>query len=285
MTLTFADEVDCSRGDVIAAAHRRRKSPISSKRRWCGWTTPKCCPAVRTVSNAARSTATATITKPKYEVDVNSMAHVAADTLALNAIGVCNLSLDRPIPFESYEDDHDLGGFILIDRITNRTVAAGMIHFALRRSHNIHWQSIDIGRESHARAKEPETGGAVVHRIVGLRQIDDRQSGRTQTVRARQAQLPARRRQYPSRPQPRSRLHRCRPRGEYPPRRRSRQADDERGTDRAHRVHLAVPLRAPDGAPAVCTMATSSKSSSTRRCRSPKNATRKGYTKKRARDN
>src|SRR3546814_1992094 len=96
---------------------------------------------------------TETITKPKYEVNVNSIVHEAAETLSLNAIGVCNISLDRAVPFEAYADNPDLGGFILIDRMSNRTVAAGMIHFALHRSQNIHWQSVDITREAHAEQK------------------------------------------------------------------------------------------------------------------------------------
>jgi bifunctional enzyme CysN/CysC len=153
VTLTFADEIDCSRGDVIAAASSPCEVADQFEATLVWMDDGEMLPGRPYRFKCGTATATATITKPKYEVDVNSMAHVASDTLALNAIGVCNLSLDRPIPFESYEDDHDLGGFILIDRITNRTVAAGMIHFALRRSHNIHWQSIDISRESHAAQK------------------------------------------------------------------------------------------------------------------------------------
>ena len=153
VTLTFADEIDCSRGDVIAAASSPSEVADQFEATLVWMDDAEMLPGRPYRFKCGTATATATITKPKYEVDVNSMAHVASDTLALNAIGVCNLSLDRPIPFEAYEDDHDLGGFILIDRITNRTVAAGMIHFALRRSHNIHWQSIDIGRESHAAQK------------------------------------------------------------------------------------------------------------------------------------
>jgi bifunctional enzyme CysN/CysC len=84
------------------------------------------------------------------------MAHRAADTLALNAIGICNISLDRAVPFEAYADNPGLGGFILIDRMNNRTVAAGMIHFALRRSQNIHWQLLEISREAHAAQKNQQ---------------------------------------------------------------------------------------------------------------------------------
>jgi bifunctional enzyme CysN/CysC len=86
-------------------------------------------------------------------VNVNTMEHLAAKTLELNAIGVANLSTDRPIVFEAYTQSRDLGGFILIDKLTNATVAAGMLHFALRRSSNIHWQRLDITREVHASLK------------------------------------------------------------------------------------------------------------------------------------
>jgi bifunctional enzyme CysN/CysC len=86
-------------------------------------------------------------------VNVNTLEQLAAKTLELNAIGVANLSTDKPIVFEPYEQSRDLGGFILIDKLTNATVAAGMIHFALRRGENIHWQAIDVTREAHAAQK------------------------------------------------------------------------------------------------------------------------------------
>ncbi len=101
----------------------------------------------------ATQTVSATVQAPKYQVNVNTMEHLAAKTLELNAIGVATLSTDKPIVFEPYADSHDLGGFILIDRMTNATVAAGMLHFALRRSQNVHWQATDIGRERHASLK------------------------------------------------------------------------------------------------------------------------------------
>ena len=90
---------------------------------------------------------------PKYQINVNTMEHLAAKTLELNAIGVANLATDRPIVFEPYADNRDLGGFILIDKMTNATVAAGMLHFSLRRSQNIHWQALDISRERRAALK------------------------------------------------------------------------------------------------------------------------------------
>ncbi len=153
ITLTFADEVDCSRGDVVAGAESPPEVADQFEATLVWMDDAEMLPGRPYRFKLGTATATATITKPKYEIDVNTIAHVAADTLALNAIGVCNISLDRPIPFEAYADNPDLGGFILIDRITNRTVAAGMIHFALRRSHNIHWQSIDISRDSHSAQK------------------------------------------------------------------------------------------------------------------------------------
>ncbi|WP_309645240.1 adenylyl-sulfate kinase, partial [Phenylobacterium sp.] len=98
-------------------------------------------------------TVQATITEPKYRVNVNTLEHTAAKRLDLNEIGVCNLSLDAPIAFDAYADNHDLGGFILIDRMSNRTVGAGMLHFALRRSQNIHWQALDVDKASRATLK------------------------------------------------------------------------------------------------------------------------------------
>lgn len=98
-------------------------------------------------------TVSATVHAPKYEVNVNTQEHLAAKTLDLNAIGVANVTTDREIPFASYAESRDLGGFILIDKMTNRTVAAGMIHFALRRAQNIHWQHVDISRDDHAAIK------------------------------------------------------------------------------------------------------------------------------------
>ncbi|MDO8379804.1 adenylyl-sulfate kinase, partial [Phenylobacterium sp.] len=95
----------------------------------------------------------ASITEPKYKVNVNTMEHLAAKRLELNEIGVCNLSLDAAIAFDPYKDNRDLGGFILIDRISNRTVAAGMIHFALRRSQNVHWQALDVDKAARAALK------------------------------------------------------------------------------------------------------------------------------------
>ena len=94
-----------------------------------------------------------TVAQPKYKVNVNTLEHLAARTLELNEIGVCNLHLDQPVVFEAYARNRDLGGFIMIDRLTNNTVGAGMLHFALRRAQNVHWQAIDVDRHAHAALK------------------------------------------------------------------------------------------------------------------------------------
>jgi len=96
---------------------------------------------------------TATVTELKCKINVNTLDHLAAKTLELNEIGEANVSLDRAIAFDPYDENRDTGGFILIDRLTNTTVAAGLIRFALRRSQNIHWQAVDVNKQSRAQLK------------------------------------------------------------------------------------------------------------------------------------
>jgi bifunctional enzyme CysN/CysC len=96
-------------------------------------------------------TVVATLAPLKYRVNVNTLEHVAARKLELNEIGVCGVELDRSIVFEPFSENRDLGGFILVDRITNATVGAGLLHFALRRSQNVHWQALDINKSARAR--------------------------------------------------------------------------------------------------------------------------------------
>jgi len=153
VTLTLTDEVDISRGDVIAAADQPCEvaDQFETTIVWMG----------EDELLAGRSywlkigarTVSAQITEIKHRVDVNSLQESAAKTVGLNEIAVCNLSLTQPVAFEPYRIDRGLGGFILMDRITNATVGAGMIRFALRRSHNIHWQALDVTREARAAAK------------------------------------------------------------------------------------------------------------------------------------
>ncbi|MFG1227505.1 sulfate adenylyltransferase subunit CysN [Xanthobacter wiegelii] len=153
VTLCLADEIDCSRGDVIAAA----EAPVQAADQFEAvivWMDEQpMLPGRPYWLKLGTQTVSATITEPKYQVNVNNMDHLAAKTLELNAIGACNIATDRRIPFEPYAENRELGGFILIDKMTNATVGAGMIHFALRRSDNVHWQATDISREHHAALK------------------------------------------------------------------------------------------------------------------------------------
>ncbi len=153
VTLCFADEIDCSRGQIITAS----KSPVEVADQFEAtviWMDEdELVPGRAYWLKIGPQTVTASVAHPKYQVNVNTMEHLAAKTLDLNAIGVANITTDRDIPFGGYDESRDLGGFILIDKMTNRTVGAGLIHFALRRAQNIHWQATDISREHHAAMK------------------------------------------------------------------------------------------------------------------------------------
>ena len=153
ITLTFEDEIDCSRGDVIVQSDQPCEVADQFESTLVWMAEEAMLPGRPYILKIGMQSVTATVTEPKYEVNVNTMEHLASKTLGLNAIGVVNISTDRAIPFEAYAQNPDLGGFILIDRMTNATVAAGMIHFALRRSQNIHWQAVDVDRDAHASLK------------------------------------------------------------------------------------------------------------------------------------
>ena len=153
VTLVLADEVDCSRGDVIAAVDDppEAASEVQATIVWMADT--PLVPGRGYWLKLATQTVGATVQPPHHVVDVNTQAHLSAKTLALNDIGLADVYTDRPIVFAPYAQSHELGGFILIDRETNATAAAGMIEGALRRASNVHWQSIDIGRAAHAAQK------------------------------------------------------------------------------------------------------------------------------------
>jgi bifunctional enzyme CysN/CysC len=153
ITLCLIDEVDCSRGDVIAAGEHPPQSADQFEANLVWMADEAMTPGRAYWLKLGSQTVSATIQPPKYQVNVNTMEHLAAKTLELNAIGVAEITSDRAIVFESYTDNHALGGFILIDKITNATVAAGMLNFSLRRAQNVHWQAIDISREAHAQQK------------------------------------------------------------------------------------------------------------------------------------
>ena len=153
VTLTLADEIDCSRGDVIAAADAPPQVADQFEATLVWMADEALIPGRGYWLKLGTQMVSATVHAPKYTVNVNTMEHIAAKTLELNAIGVAELATDKPITFEPYADSRTLGGFILIDKITNATVAAGMLHFSLRRAQNVHWQALDISREAHASLK------------------------------------------------------------------------------------------------------------------------------------
>ncbi|MFT4954530.1 MAG: bifunctional enzyme CysN/CysC [Brevundimonas sp.] len=153
VTLTLNDEVDVSRGDVIAAADQPPEVADQFETTLVWMAEDELLAGRSYWLKIGARTVSAQITEIKHRVDVNTLQESAAKTVGLNEIAVCNLSLTQPVAFEPYEIDRGLGGFILMDRVTNATVGAGMIRFALRRSHNIHWQALDVTRESRAAAK------------------------------------------------------------------------------------------------------------------------------------
>jgi len=153
VTLTLEDEVDVSRGDVLAQADAPVSVADQFEATLVWMDEAPMLPGRPYLLKLGTRTVAASITEPKYRVNVNTLEHLAAKRLDMNEIGVCNISTDAPIAFEPYADSRDLGGFILIDRMTNRTVGAGMIHFALRRSQNVHWQALDVDRQARAALK------------------------------------------------------------------------------------------------------------------------------------
>ncbi len=153
ITLTLKDEVDCSRGQIIVSA----SSPLESADQFeitLIWMDEKILiPGRSYYLKIGAQTLSAIVSKLKYKINVNTMEKTAAKTLNLNDISIANLTTDRSIPFTPYNENHSLGGFILIDKMTNATVGAGLINFALHRANNVNWQLMDISREQRAKIK------------------------------------------------------------------------------------------------------------------------------------
>ncbi len=156
LTLTLADEVDCSRGDVLAVADDPPEVADQFEATLVWMSEEPLVPGRPYWIKLGTQLVSAQVQPPKYQINVNTLEHLATKTLELNAIGVVTLSTDKPIVFAPYAENRELGGFILIDKFSNSTVAAGMLHFALRRSHNVHWQALDITREAHAEQKHQQ---------------------------------------------------------------------------------------------------------------------------------
>ncbi len=153
VTLCFDDEIDCSRGSVISVSDNPPQTADQFEATIVWMADDDLVPGRAYWLKIGTQMVSATVHEPKYTVNVNTMEHMAAKTLELNAIGVAEIATDKSIVFEPYADNRALGGFILIDKMTNATVAAGMLHFSLRRSQNVHWQALDIGRKQHADLK------------------------------------------------------------------------------------------------------------------------------------
>jgi bifunctional enzyme CysN/CysC len=150
VTLTLTDEIDVSRGDVLASEVDPPEVADQFEAHIVWMSEHPMLPGRPYLLKIGTRTVGATLAHPKYKVNVNTMEHTAAATLDLNDIGVANINLDRPIAFDPYTENREMGGFILIDRFDNATVGAGLLHFALRRSANIHWQAVEVDKQARS---------------------------------------------------------------------------------------------------------------------------------------
>ncbi len=153
VTITLEDEIDISRGDMISAADAPAEVADQFECSIVWMADEPMLPGRPYLLKIGTRTVGAAVTEPKYKVNVNTLEHLAAKKLELNEIGVCNIALDRAVPFDAYKVNRDTGGFILIDRLSHHTVGAGMLHFALRRSHNIHLQAVDVDKAARSALK------------------------------------------------------------------------------------------------------------------------------------
>jgi bifunctional enzyme CysN/CysC len=151
--VTLADEVDVSRGDLLATADDAPAVADAFEATIVWMHEHAMMPGRSYLIKLGAQTVTGTIAPLKYKINVNTLEHTAAKKLELNDIGVCNLELGRPVAYEPYKTSRDLGGFIVIDRLTNNTIGAGMLHFALRRAENVHWQMLDVNKSARATSK------------------------------------------------------------------------------------------------------------------------------------
>jgi bifunctional enzyme CysN/CysC len=153
VTLTLTDEIDISRGDLLVAADDAPVLADQFEAHVVWMSEEALAPGRPYVLKCGARTVSASLSAPEYAVNVNTLEETAVATLELNEIGVCRVSLDQAIPFDVYADNRDTGGFILVDRLSNATVAAGMIDRPLRRGTNIHWQSLEVGKDAHIALK------------------------------------------------------------------------------------------------------------------------------------
>ena len=153
VTLTLADEVDISRGDVLAAPDARPDVSDQFAAHLLWMADEELLPGRQYLLKLGTATVPAQVSTLKHKIDVNTLSSHAAKTLALNEVGYANFALSQPLAFDAYRDNRDTGGFILIDRFSNATVGAGMIDFSLMRATNVHWQALDVNKDARARMK------------------------------------------------------------------------------------------------------------------------------------
>lgn len=153
VTITLNDKIDVSRGDVIATTQDPCGEADQFQSRILWMSNDPMIPGRQYILKSNTQSATVTLGKLKYRIDVNTMNPIPAKKLCLNEIGVCNISLDKRIAFDKYEQNQTMGGFIIIDKLSNNTVGMGLIDYALHRSENIHWQKMDVSQESRAEQK------------------------------------------------------------------------------------------------------------------------------------
>ena len=153
VTITLNDDIDVSRGDIIAASTDPCSESDQFQTRILWMSDAAMIPGRQYILKSNTQTALLTLGRLKHRIDVNTLDHLPAKTLELNEIGVCNISLDKRIAFDSYENNQTMGGFIVIDRLSNNTVGMGLIDFALHRSENIYWQKMDVSKESRSKQK------------------------------------------------------------------------------------------------------------------------------------
>ena len=153
VTLVLQDEIDVSRGNMLVAPDNRPHIADQFQARIIWFDADPLIPGRSYVLRTETDSVTATVTTLKHRVDINSFAHIAAKSLQMNDIGVCNLSTQAPLAFDAYDDNRVTGHFILIDRLTNRTVGAGLIDYPLRRAANVHWQALEVNRDARAALK------------------------------------------------------------------------------------------------------------------------------------
>ena len=153
VTLTLADEIDISRGDIICAGQSPAEQTDQFAAHLLWMHDEPLLPGRQYVLKTANRMIPATVTDLKHKINVNTLDHQSGKTLELNEVGVCNLSTSRPIAFDPYQDNRATGSFILIDRQTNATIGVGMIDFSLRRAQNVHWQALEVDKSSRAALK------------------------------------------------------------------------------------------------------------------------------------